>query len=263
MSRQFTPIEVNEIAKAEEGLRQAGLDVDHEGAAHNANLILDHFQKHPTLPVTLDSIYRFVEANKQQHIWRNPAQQEYDRIARENPPAAAAVTTWLATQGKVEGQLVNVGDEAFENASLLLTELRGRDVNLTTIYQAIGRLNHRVGRKLHFVPKPSKQVDPSYRPGRFIEDYNKTPIDYEHERRAAFADKQESQATISKREQTAAKHEAEKLRSGYSHAEDEQVSKLFVTDPQTREIDWIATKNARLAMLERFANRRATRFLVS
>jgi hypothetical protein len=65
------------------------------------------------------------------------------------------------------------------------------------------------------------------------------------------------------RDQVAAKSEAEKLRSGYSHAEDAQVSKLFVTDPQTREIDWIATKNARLAMLERFANRRSTRFLAS
>jgi hypothetical protein len=260
--RQFTEAEFKEIAKAEDGLRHVGFDVDHEGANHNANLVLQYFQANPTVPVTVANIYEYIEKNRDQFIWRTQAQMEYDKLERENPGAATQLATWLATQGRV-GQLVNTGDQALQNASLLLVELRGRDVNPTTIFQAIGRLSCRVGRNLHFVPKPSKEVPHDYKPGQFVTDYNVTPGEHQRRLRASRTQPQENHATRSTREQAAAKHEAEKLRSGYSHAEDEQVSKLFVTDPQTREIDWVATKKARLAMLQRFANRRSTRFLVS
>ena len=260
--RQFTEAEFQEIAKAEGGLRHVGFDVDHEGANHNGNLVLQYFQANPTVPVTVANIYGYIEKNKAQFIWRTQAQMEYDKLERENPAAATAVANWLTTQGRVEGQLVNVGDQGFENASLLLVELRGRNVNPTTIYQAIGRLNHRVGRNLHFVPKPSKQVEPGYKPGRFIEDANISPGEYARRTRIALEEKRESPATISKREQAAAMSEAESLR-GWSHSENAQLSRIFVTDEKTREIDWVATRNARLKLQKTFENRRATSYRIT
>jgi hypothetical protein len=213
--------------------------------------------------VTVANICAFVESRKNDFAWRSRAQREYDKIAAENPTAAAQLTNWLATQGKV-GQLVNVGDEAFENASSLLIELRGRSVTIDTIFQAIGRLTYRVGSKLHFVLKPRKSADPSYRPGIFIDptDANLSPAEHARRTRTAFEEKRESPATISKREQATAKAESEGLR-GWSHSENDQLSRIFVTDERTREIDWVATRNARLRLQKTYENRRATSSRIS
>jgi hypothetical protein len=160
MVREFTESEAQQIYEAEKHLRESGLDVDHEHAESNANLILQHFQQNSKLPVTVASIYAFVEKNKVQFIWRTPAQSEYDKTAAGNPAAAQQLSNWLATQGKV-GQLVNSGDEAYANLTLLLTELRNRreDVSATTIRNAIDRISNRPGRKLRIV-EASRRTEP-------------------------------------------------------------------------------------------------------
>lgn len=258
MNRQFTESDLQQFYEAEKGLRQTGLDVDHESSGHNGKLIVDYLQSNPNVPVTVANIYAFVESRKNDFIWRSAPQQEYDKIAAENPTAAAQLTNWLATQGKV-GQLVNSGDQAFENASSLISELRGRSITIDTISQAIGRLTCRVGSKLHFVPKPRKSVDPSYRPGVFIDpaDANISPAEHARRARAAYEEKRESPAVIAEREQAAAKSEAEGLR-GWSHSENEQLERMFITDERTREINWAATRDARLRLQKTFENRRAT-----
>src|SRR5713226_4923640 len=143
MAREFTQSEAQQIYEAEKGLRESGLDVDHEHANDNANLILQHFQQNPTLPVTVASIYAFVEKNKDKFSWRTPAQREYDKIAAVNPAAAQQLAAWLDTQG----QLTKSGDDAYANLALLLNELRNRreDVSSTTIRNAIDRIQNRPG----------------------------------------------------------------------------------------------------------------------
>jgi hypothetical protein len=156
MAREFTQSEAQQIYEAEKGLRESGLDVDHEHAKDNANLILDYFGKNP-IPVTVASIYAFVEKNKNQFVWRTPAQREYDKIAAQNPQAAQQLAAWLDTQGKA-GQLANQGDDAYANLTLLLTELRNRRENASSkaIQDAINRIQNRPGRKLHYVEAPRR-----------------------------------------------------------------------------------------------------------
>jgi len=165
MAREFTQSEAQQIYEAEKGLREAGLDVDHEHAKDNANLILDYFGKNP-IPVTVASIYAFVEKNKDQFIWRTPAQREYDKVAAANPVAAQQLVAWLDTQGK-SGQLANSGDDAYANLTLLLAEISGRRENVSSkgIQDAINRIQNRPGRKLHYVEAP-RRTEPQSRAAR-------------------------------------------------------------------------------------------------
>jgi hypothetical protein len=188
--RTFTEKEALEIYEAEKGLREAGFDVDHEGSNHNATLIMDHFEKNAGVPVTVASIYALVNQRPNDFKWRTPAQREYDKIAAENPAAAQQLAAWLATQGKA-GQLVNTGDEAFVNSSLLLIELRGRTVDSQRIHEAMGRISYRPGRQLHWIPLP-RTVDPRQHKddgSGFLskKDVNKSPLDYKREADAAYA----------------------------------------------------------------------------
>jgi hypothetical protein len=184
--------------------------------------------------------------------FKSAARLEAETVARENSTIARKFADWFDSQNLI----VKEGDDGYRNFAFLLTELRGRDADETTLHQAISRLNHRVGRQLVYVSRPKKEVDPNYRPGRFIEDANVTPAEYQRRLRAAQTQEQESPATRSTREQAQAKNEAESVRSGYSHSEDDQISRLFVTDERTRAIDWIATRNARQNLLRRFQLRR-------
>jgi len=163
--REFTQSEAQQIYEAEKGLREAGLDVDHEHAKDNASLILDYFGKNP-IPVTVASIYAFVEKNKDQFIWRTPTQREYDKVAAQNPQAAEKLAAWLNTQGK-PGQLASSGDDAYHNLTLLLTEISGRreDVSSKTLQDAINRIQNRPGRKLRIVEAP-RRTEPQSRAAR-------------------------------------------------------------------------------------------------
>src|SRR5229473_2481040 len=163
--REFTQSEAQQIYEAEKGLRESGLDVDHGHAEHNASLILQHFQN-PALPVTVQSIYAFVEKNKDQFIWRTPAQREYDKVAAANPAAAQQLVGWLDTQGKA-GQLASSGDDAYHNLTLLLAEISGRreDVSSTSIRNADIRISNRPGKQLVRIPQP-RRTEPQSRMAR-------------------------------------------------------------------------------------------------
>ena len=122
--------------------------------------------------------------------FKSATRLEAEKAARENPTAAQPLVGWLENQK----MLVRDGDNGFLNFTLLINELRGREIVPDKIHQAMGRLNCRVGRQLVYVSRPKKEVDPNYRAGQFIEDYNKTLVDYSHEQQDAFEEKRESQA---------------------------------------------------------------------
>jgi hypothetical protein len=214
----------------------------------NAQVVARFFQETWQQDVTEQNLDAAFQQLKPHLRFKPAARLEAEKAARENSTISQKFADWFDNQSVI----VKQGDDGFLNFAQLLRELRGREVTTDTIFQAMGRISYRPGRQLAYVQKERKQVDPSYKPGQFLSDCNKTPVDYEHERQAAFAGKKESQATTSKREQAAAKSEAESIRSGYSHY---QISSLFVTD-QTNQIDWVATRNARQNMLRRFQLRR-------
>ncbi len=262
--RQYTQADEQQFAQAKKELLKNRWDFyTLDGDQHNTGLIGAFFQKHRTVPVTVENIFKAVAARQSEFKSVSPAQAEYFKIASEDIAKATELEHWLATQGQ-PAALVNSGDQAFENMTLLLAELRGRSVTSETIHQAEGRINFKPGRKLHYVPLPRREYygrhsaddDPNRKDGVFIRrtDANKTPLDYAREREEALAKNmatpQPEPATVI---EARARAEAESLR-GNTHSQDAQLARMFV-NKSGGEIDWTATLAARKAMQARFSNR--------
>jgi hypothetical protein len=272
MRREYTVEEMKQLDQAIQNLRQNGFDnVTEEGVQNNADLLDKYFQQNPNVPVTVQNVYQAVEAQKTNFKWLSPAQSEYHRVAAENPAESSTkLTAWFSTQGK-PGMLTNTGDEGHENFSILLAELRGREVNQTTIQQAIGRIAYNGRRQLHVVPVPHK-VDPRSHvatddgSGFLKQDMvknadgswrSKSPAEYAADRRLAEAQKNPGQADkIIERQ---AQAEAESLQ-GNTHSQTDQIRKLFVTKQYSSDIDWVITLNARKRMQKQFERSSAVSF---
>jgi len=104
--------------------------------------------------ITPQSLQTVFDQVKDQLSIKTQAEINYDRVAAENPSAATAL------QAQYPRELSQENDDVFHNCTLLLVELRGREVNQKTIFDAIGRLNFKPSRDpLRFAPtKP--QVNP-------------------------------------------------------------------------------------------------------
>jgi hypothetical protein len=254
--RPYSQAEEKQFAQAKQELLKNRWDFyTVEGDEHNRKLIDLFFQANRQLPVTVENVFKAVAARQSEFKSLTPAQAEYFKIASEDIAKATELEDWLANQGQ-PAALVNSGEKAFENMSLLLAELRGRWVTPETIRQAEGRINFKPGRKLHYVPLSRRvdarqhTVDESQKPGQFIMDANKTKLDYSREREQALAKKRPTQpdpAAVS----SAAQREAEAI-SGNTHSQTDQLQRVFVTTPGTSDIDWPATLNARRQMQSRF-----------
>src|SRR5260370_5842765 len=264
MNRVFTENEVSEIQVAEAALRDSGLDVDHEYANHNANIIMDYFEKNPLVPVTVQSIRAIVDLQKTSFVWRTPAQREFDRIAKENPAAAQQLADWIATTQGKPGRLVNEGDQYFENMSLLLIELRGRPVDSQRIFEAAGRISFKPGRQLHYLPEPRKQDPRSHAAtddgtgflGNHLNEPRWKRIQREREEREARdAASRPSAASVQSVTVREAQKQTEQLR-GNTNSETEQLMRIFVTTPGTSEINWPDTLVSRLQMAKAFQKHR-------
>jgi len=263
MSRTYTTKDIEQFNKAGEQLRANGFDeFTAEGTEHNADLLDAYFQQNLTVPVTIPNIYKAIEAQKTSYKWLSPAQVEYHRVASENPAEASTkLTAWFATQGK-PGTLVNSGDEGHENFSILLTELRGREVNPTTIQQAIGRIAFNGRRQLHVVPtpralSPAAQADPNHKPGVFIQGANKTPADYKAEQDQAAAKARGDVRTPSLVNE--ARNKAESLQ-GNTAAKTQSIRRVVIMG-DNREIDWEKTLTARLSLQRQFNIEEQSRFI--
>ncbi len=233
--RQITQSEIGAYAKfaKDRGIINDG-GVDDQ---HNADIILNYFLNTWGREITEQNLNLAWEQLRGHLKLYSPAAIEYYKLADQEPDRANLLANWLATQGKA-GQLVNTaGDETYANLRLLLT-----------------------GRQLHYVPVP-KQQDPRQHESDgepFLgRDVNLTPAQHRERARAAYAEPdKESSSTIRGREQAAAQQEAETMR-GNTHSQTEQLKKLFVYDQVHREIDWVATRNARRAMKQSVERRSA------
>lgn len=172
---------------------------------------------------------------------------------------------------------VKEGDQGFENQSGILQELRGRAVMPETIQNAIASIGapvsrfHAARRPLHYIEAPRrtepvsraaksddgskflgndliKNADGSYR--------SKTVAEQRRDMEAKEAANQPSVASVRSRATAEAREKAESLQ-GSTHAETDQLKKLFVTSGT--EIDWQATLASRLQMQAQFDKQRAVR----
>ena len=133
----------------------------------NANFVLNYFLEIWKQDMTEPNFaLAFPQLKSQLKFYSSPQHAEYTHVANENRHLAQQLSNFLVTQGR-SGQLVNAGDEAYENLTLLLTELRNRreDVSSTTIRNAIDRISNRPGRKLHYVEAP-RRTEPQSRAAR-------------------------------------------------------------------------------------------------
>src|SRR6266576_4018936 len=148
--REYTAQELEQTTRAEELLRARGLDEPNERVV---DILDSYFQTYRSPPVTEASVVKLIEAQPSLE-WLTPAELDYKRAAAVNPQAAQELVAWLNTHGGKPGTLVNSGDAAYENLSLLLGTLGGYEISSPRISDAIDRIQNRPGRKLHYVPTP-------------------------------------------------------------------------------------------------------------
>jgi hypothetical protein len=161
-----------------------------------------------------------------------------------------AFTKWFDHQQR----LVNRGDDGFENAANLLTELRGREISGQKIEEAIGRLQYR-GTTLYFnqSAKSDRPPDirlglpnhaataPAHKPGVMFDrnEANQDPLDARRHKPDPVPEPQTHDAVNLRWQQ-----KADSVR-GSSHSITEQAKRVFVTVPGTSQIDWEKTAAAR------------------
>jgi hypothetical protein len=253
--RRYSQQDLAQLEQAEQQLTAAGMDFTAtESAIKNSNLIGDYFEKNRNVAVTVATVIHFVNVNNKDFVWRTPAQREFDNAAATvGKDKAEQITNWLAKQGR-PGTLANTGDQFFENAALLLTEIgAGRAVTPETIYQAEGRLNSKPGKTLSYVPMPRRAhygrhtADdlPGRKPGQMFaaSEVNKTRSQY-HQETQAYQNSLNPQARDASVIESEARRAAESLR-GNTHGETEMIQRVVVCKPGTSETDWEKTLGAR------------------
>lgn len=164
--RQYSTSENAVFDEAEKALSEAGFDFTTDaGKMKNSDLIFKFYESNRGMPVTLESLYGFIQEHKSEFATISAAQRDYLTIASENLPAAIELERWYQTQNIL---VSSPDDQLFSNLKELLIELRGRAVNVETIHQAIQRnqappstrFNTNPHRKpLFFIPTPHR-VDP-------------------------------------------------------------------------------------------------------
>jgi hypothetical protein len=272
MRREYTAQDAAVFTEAEEQLSKNGFDKwTQQGSQRNADLLDEFFQKNSGVPITIQNVYRAIEARKSEFTWLSQAQAAWYETAKKNPELANQLATFLATQGHPE-QLVNEGDALFENLVLLFNEI---NTHPQPMAHAIDRINHRPGKTLRYVPKPrrTEPVSPAakaddgqgfLRPSEMVKNVDgswrsKTAAEQRADMEAAARAKQPDLAAAQLAAVREAKDKAESLQ-GSTHAETDQLRKIFVTSGT--EIDWQATYQSRLAMQKQFnKHREVARFI--
>jgi hypothetical protein len=270
-STQITPAEAQAYGKfaIEHGVV---LNDGSKEDEQNADFILNYFVNVWKEDITGQNLNK-AESQILPHLKRySPAQAEYYKVANQEPDRANALSAWLAaTQGN-PGQLVNQGDEAFDNLRLLLLTLRGYDITPARIRDAEDRINNRPGKKLQYVPQlrrdgprseAAKVDDGKPFLGDTAERLNEPAwvkrARERNERDAKEAANQPSSTSLQAIRIGEAKRQAEALKGG-SHAETEQLNRLFATSGT--EINWPETLALRLQMQKQFDKQREVRRFV-
>jgi hypothetical protein len=101
-----------------------------------------------TLKVALDKL-------RDRIVHYTPVHAKYKKIAAEDGARANQLNQWFHSSGNTS--LVKDSEDGLENQTVLLAELRGREITPRTIQDAIGRASFKSG--LHFVPQQRK-TDP-------------------------------------------------------------------------------------------------------
>lgn len=146
LKRQISQSEIEALQLADAELRGLGMRTTDQ---KNIEVLADYLNQHPEIPLTRDRIVEIcMTVLKSQLSFKSPAEQLYDAAASGRTDSQLTTFHHLLAGS----DLVNTGDEGFANSAKILNELRGREVNHDTFYQAVGRLNYKPGERLHYKP---------------------------------------------------------------------------------------------------------------
>jgi hypothetical protein len=190
MARKTAELQQSEIAAFQAFAVQQGIKIDGDEGVRNGE-ILGGAIINADQEISLATLSAAFQQVHNQLAMKSSAEREYDGIAAENPAAAGQLAAWFTTQGK-PGALINTGDEYFANMSMLLAELRGREVNSQRIHEAMGRISYRPGRQLHSIPMPRIVNGRQHKDdgsGFLGKNVNMSPSDYKRQAEAAYAEK--------------------------------------------------------------------------
>jgi hypothetical protein len=223
---------------------------------HNTDLIDDFFQKNRHIPVTTENVLDAVEKFKSLFKFMTRAKLNWVRAKAADEDSANQLERWYDGNGQTDrGLLVkDIPDQRFVNLAAILPELRGRAVTPEHIRQAVGRLATR-GASLHFVTESRYKPSPARLAAEAEEAARKNaPAEPERQlwvngRKNHAADPasypSETPQLSAAKEEARAQVEAESIK-GNTHAETDEIQRFFVMIPGTSNIDWSATKTARL-----------------
>jgi hypothetical protein len=161
MARFSNEIQQNEVRAYEKFCIEQNIILDGSQAAiENANLVRDYFTKTWNEVITPETLEKALPQLRPHLNFKSKAQSEFEKLASQEPDRASELDRWLQTHGGKPGQLVNsvYTDETYENLTLLLSTLRGYDINSQRIRDAEDRIAHRPGRKLKYVPVPRREM---------------------------------------------------------------------------------------------------------
>jgi hypothetical protein len=161
MARTAATLQKNEMEAFQKFAAEHGIKLDGEEGVRNGDILGGAIisANQDITPTTLAAAFEQV---RDKLTLKSAAEREYDSVSAESPAAAAQFDVWFQNQK----QLINTGDEGFQNASGLLRELRGREITNQTIAAAMERIGapvsrfHAARRPLHYVQSSKPFVNP-------------------------------------------------------------------------------------------------------
>lgn len=276
MERIFTEQETKAIYEAEKSLRESGLDVDHEHAGHNADLIWQYFQANPSVPVTVAAIKTLVENRRSDFAWfktLTPLESEYQKLAaRMTQDQKQTILSYIT-----ERDFKDSGDALLQNFNILATWILDKNFPITSasldaqlaniVSGTRGRVllrkqrlqgsaleaqkTREAQREAAAQPKQEDETEvPSYVPAHLVPHYRQI--------HAAMAQAKERKPEgPSQQNQEVWKARADSITAD-SNSDQIQIKRIFIMQENDKtQIDWQATHRSRLTFVERRRNQRA------
>src|SRR5467141_5110902 len=126
MARTSVEITQQEIDTFATFCNEHHINTEGELGAQNGNLIGEFIAITWGEDITPGTLKVAMDKLRDRIAFYTPAQAAYKKFADENPERANALNAWFHSPGNTS--LVKEGEEALQNQSTLLVEIRGREI---------------------------------------------------------------------------------------------------------------------------------------
>jgi hypothetical protein len=222
-----------------------------EGDAANSALVLDYFTKQWGEMITAETLSQAFPQLKPHLKFNDPNQVEFNKLYNSlSAEEKAAFAEWKGSRGL---------KDTFGNAVALLSWIKAHGFKVTQANLQLAVGQQRVAPFLEWDESGTPRYEDARQhksdgEGFLGKDINLNPA--QHRARMRSTQPEEFPSSIRGREVAAAKSDAEALR-GRTHGETAQLQRVYITNDQTNEIDWVKTLDARQQMQRAFERRNA------